>query len=213
MTPGRIAPGRRLPLILGTFLGLAASLQASPVDDAQALFRQKKYTEARAILEPLVASEPSNSAAAYFLGMTNLRQGGPKGLDSARLWIGKAVKLAPSQEGYLADYAGVCFLMADRDSSFSLALEGRDAMIRAVAEKPDDLDACDGLMKFYATAPWPLGSAGKAFALAAQITRFDPKRGPAAYRAIEAIFEKNGRTLQAKSAADAAQSLAPGHPQ
>jgi hypothetical protein len=44
-------------------------------------------------------------------------------------------------------------MMADRDSSFSLAMEGRDAMARAIAENPADLGACEGLMRFYAKAP------------------------------------------------------------
>jgi Flp pilus assembly protein TadD len=203
--------------IWARWLGLALLASApvvhgTPISDATELFGKKKYAEARAILEPLTAAEPSNAAAAYLLGMAFLKQGGPTGLDSARLWLTKATKLEPENEPYLADYAGVCLLMADRDSSFSLAMEGREAMTRAVASKPDDLDACDGLMKFYAKAPWPLGNAGKALGLAAQIARYDPKRGEAAYRSIQATFERTGRAEQARQASDAAQSLAPGKP-
>ena len=193
-------------------LAVAPIAHGTLIGDATELFARRKYAEARAILEPLAAAEPSNAAAAYLLGMAFLRQGGPTGLDSARLWLGKATTLVPEKEPYLADYAGVCLLMADRDSSFSLAMEGREAMTRAVAAKPDDLDACDGLMKFYAKAPWPLGNAGRALGLAAQISRYDPKRGAAAYRSIQATFERTGRAEQAKLASDAAQSLAPVKP-
>jgi tetratricopeptide (TPR) repeat protein len=191
----------------------AAALGATPIGDAVALFGQKRYAEAKAILEPLAASEPSNAEASYYLGMAFLRLGGPASLDSSRLWLGRALRIAPDNEGYLADYAGVCLLMADRDSSFSLALEGRDAMARAVAANPGDLGACEGLMRFYAKAPWPLGNAGRALALAAQIAKADPRRGLAAYRSIQATFERNGRADDARAASQAAQSLAQGRPQ
>jgi tetratricopeptide (TPR) repeat protein len=191
---------------------LAAEAAASPVGDAVTLFGQKHYAEARAVLEPVVASEPANAEASYYLGMSLLRIGGPSSLDTCRPWLAKATKLAPDNEGYLADYAGVCLLLADRDSSFSLALEGRDAMSRAIAANPADLAACEGLMRFYAKAPWPLGNADRALALAAQIARADPRRGAAAYRSIQGTFERNGRTAEAAAASKAAQSLAQGPP-
>jgi tetratricopeptide (TPR) repeat protein len=207
------ALGLGVPLLAGALGVLAPALGATPTSDAAALFGQKRYAEAKAALEPVVASEPSNAEACYYLGMSVLRLGGPSSLDGARLWLGRAIKLDPDNEGYLADYAGVCLLMADRDSSFSLALEGRDAMTRAIAANPADLAACEGLMRFYAKAPWPLGNADRALALAAQIARADPKRGLAAYRAIQATFDRNGRTAEAQSASQAAQSLAHGRPQ
>jgi len=206
MSVGRIgALGLGLPLLLGV---LAA---AGPADDAISLYKQKKYSEARAALEPLAASQPSNAEAAYFLGMTILRAGGPTSLDSARYWLAKAAKLSPQNEDYLAQYAGVCLLMADRDNSFSLALEGRDAMARAIAEDPGDLEAREGLMRFYAKAPWPLGDPSKALSLAADIARVDPRLGEAAYRSIAELFERGGRREQARSASLAAQNLAPSH--
>jgi tetratricopeptide (TPR) repeat protein len=191
---------------------LAAALGASPVGDAVTLFGQKRYAEAKAALEPIVAAEPSNAEASYYLGMSLLRLGGPSSLDMSRPWLAKATKLEPANEGYLADYAGVCLLLADRDSSFSLALEGRDAMTRAIAANPGDVAACEGLMRFYAKAPWPLGNTDRALALAAQIARADPRRGVAAYRSLQGTFERSGRTAEAVAAAGAAQSLAQAHP-
>jgi tetratricopeptide (TPR) repeat protein len=200
------------PLVACVLGAVSPGVRASPVDDAAELFRQRRFAEARAALEPIAAAQPSNAEASYYLGMALLRLGGPASLESSRLWLGRAVKLDPENEGYLADYAGVCLLMADRDSSFSLALEGRDAMTRAIAEKPGDLEACEGLMRFYAKAPWPLGNADRALALAAQIARSDPKRGLAAYRSIGATFERSGRADKAQAASQAAQSLAPDRP-
>jgi Flp pilus assembly protein TadD len=178
------------------------------VADGIALYRQKRYVEARAVLEPLAASEPSDAAVAYWLGMTFLRQGGPSAPDSSRVWLGRAVKLAPENMGYLADYAGVCLQMADRDNSFSLALEGRDAMTRVVAADPSNIEACEGLMRFFAKAPWPLGDSEKALSLAAHIASLNPRRGAAAYAALAAAFDKAGRKEDAISATQAAQSLA-----
>jgi tetratricopeptide (TPR) repeat protein len=206
------AAGLGFPLIVGLFAGLAPAVAASPISSAVELYKQRRYVEARAILEPLAASEPSNPAASYFLGMTLLQAGGPSSLESAHLWLGRAVKLAPDNAGYLAEYAGVCFLIADRDSSFLLALEGRDAMTRAIAANPRDVDGRDGLMQFYAKAPWPLGDPEKALSLAAQIATIDPKLGISAYRSIAAIFGGAGRKEQALIAAKAAQNLALGLP-
>src|SRR5665213_2794314 len=200
-----------LPLLAGVLGGFAPSLAAAPVDDAVSLFKQRRFAEAKAALEPIAAADPANAEASYYLGMSLLRIGGPASLDASRRWLGKALKLSPENEGYLADYAGVCLLMADRDSSFSLALEGRDAMSRAIAANPDDLEACEGLMRFYAKAPWPLGNADRALALAAQIAKADPKRGLVAYHSIQASFEKTGRAEKAQAASQAAQSLAHGH--
>ena len=213
MSLGRIGALRlRLPLLMGLLGGVVPAAAASPAGDAISLYKQKRYAEARAALEPLAAAEPSNAEAAYFLGMAILRAGGPTSLDSARYWLAKAAKLSPQNEDYLSQYAGACLLIADRDNSFSLALEGRDAMARAIAEDPGDLEACEGLMRFYAKAPWPLGDPSKALSLAAEIARIDPKRGEAAYRSIAEIFERGGRKEQARHASQAAQSLAPSRP-
>jgi hypothetical protein len=195
--------------------GLLAALSAVPapaapasgVADAVALYKQKRYGEARPLLERIVASDPSNATACYFLAMT-LQRAAPPSLDSARSWLGKAVRLAPANEGYLAEYAGVTLLIADRDSSLALALEGRDAMARAIAMNPSDLDACEGLMRFCAKAPWPLADPERALDLAGRVARRDPGRGRGAYRAVAAIFDGQGRAQLALAARQAAERLA-----
>lgn len=214
MTGGRALASRFwIGVLLGACAGACAAAPPAPLADAVALFRQKKYPEAKAVLEPLVAADPSNAAASYYLGMTLLRAGGPSSLDSAQVLLARAVRLAPGDAGFLADYAGVCLLMADRDNSFGLAVEGRDAMTRAIAANPADLEAREGLMQFYAKAPWPLGDPDKALELAAEIARRDPKRGIAAYRSAEALLRRNGLDKEALAAGQAAQRLAQGPPQ
>jgi len=210
MTVGRTrARGLCFGLLAGAIACSAA--RSAPLDEGRALYRQKKYAEARAVLEPAVAANPANAAAAYFLGMTIFRAGGPAALDSARALLGNAVKLEPANEGYLADYAGVCLLLADRNDSLGLALEGSRDMAKAIEMNPEDMEARDGLMQFYAKAPWPLGDSSRALSMAGEIARRDPKRGLAAYQAIGAIFERKGLKEAALAAGRAAQSLAPAH--
>ena len=181
MTGARAKASRLLlGLVAGLLCCVGAAAPANPLRDAVALYKQRRWSDAKAILTPLVAAEPSNAQASYFLGMVLLRSGGPEALESSHEILGRAVKLDPQNAAYLADYAGVCLLLADRDSSLSLALEGRDAMNRAIAGNPSDLDAREGLMEFYATAPWPIGDADKAMEQAAEIARRDARRGMAA---------------------------------
>ncbi len=195
-------------------LGAAAmgAAHASPVSDAAALIKHKKFAEARALLEPIASAGHPDPEACYYLGVALEEVPEKSGLDSARTWLSMAVRLAPENETFLAEYAGVCLLLADRDSSFTLALEGRNAMTRAIERNPADLEAREGLMTFYAQAPWPLGDADKALVQAAEIARRDPVRGGAAYRKIAGIFRRDGRSEKAESALKAAQNLAPDAP-
>jgi tetratricopeptide (TPR) repeat protein len=203
----------RVGLAAGLLCVLAPGAAAAPLGDAVALYKKGRLAEARAILEPLVAAEPQNAAALYYLGMVLERSGGTASLDGSRQMLGRAVQLSPQNATYLAEYAGVCLELADRDSSLGLALEGRDAMIRALAANPRDMEAREALMEFYAKAPWPIGDSGKAMEQAAEIAKRDAKRGAAAYRDIAGIFEKAGRADLALSAEREAQRLAPGKAQ
>ena len=192
--------------VASVFLG---GLWAGPLEDAVSLYKQKKYPEARLLLEPVAGAQPANPKAYYYLGMVLEELPDPAALDLARGWLDKAVKLEPENEVYLAEYAGVCLLLADRTHSFSMAVEGRRAMSEAIEENPDDLDAREGLMTFFAQAPWPLGNDDKALLQAGEIARRDARRGAAAYLKIAGIFDKDGRSDRAQSARKAAQNLAP----
>ncbi|HEY1847690.1 MAG TPA: hypothetical protein VGG37_00730 [Opitutaceae bacterium] len=188
---------------------LASAALSAPIDDAAALYRSKHYAEAKAILAPLASAGKPDPAATYFLGMACLKLGGPSSLDDAHQWLGKAVKLAPENAGYLADYAGVCLLLADRDNSLALAVEGRDSMTRAIAADPSDIDARQGLMRFYAKAPWPLGEPDKAVALAVDISRRAPSRAEEAFKSLADSFDAAGRKERAAEARKMAAGLAP----
>jgi Flp pilus assembly protein TadD len=82
-------------------------------------------------------------------------------------------------------------------------------MIQAMKMDPNDVNAREGLMKFYAQAPWPLGDVENAESMAKAIATLDPKRGVLAYVVLGEIFEKKGNKSNAKAAYLAALKLDP----
>ena len=158
--------------------GLAGPLYGETATNAAIkLYLAQRYSEATKALMAVVAKEPSNATACYYLGMSLRHRGDAAARDAASPWLEKAVKLAPGNADFLADYAGNCLELAGEHRSFSFAIRGRDAMEKAIALNPGDLQARYGLMRFYAQAPWPLGSSGRAFDQADEIGRRDPARG------------------------------------
>jgi len=163
---------------LALIVGLAGLAHAeSEIDHAIALYRAKKYPDARAVLEKIAAAEPANAAACYYLGMTLLHRSEPGALDDAAQWLKKAVQLEPDNPHYLADYGGTELQRANKNRSLSAATDGREAMEKAIRLDPGNLDAREGLMRFYDEAPWPLGSSAKAREQREQIRQRDPERG------------------------------------
>ena len=163
------------------FLCAAAGLAAAPLDVAIALFRQKRFPEARALLEQLVAAKPDDAEACHYLGLTLSRRDTPGALDEALPWLEKAVALRADDADILGDYGGVCLLLAGRHRSLSYAHKGRVALEQCLALAPGDLEAREGLMRYYQEAPWPLGSRAKARHQAEEINRRDSSRGLAAF--------------------------------
>ena len=180
----KVAPMRFVGLIL--VILLTVPLRAGPVDDARDLYKAGKYHEAEEALTKLAVEDPKNAEVAYYMGMVMNAQ---KRYAHALSWLERAVSLAPENEHYLADFGGNALEQADRENSYSLATKGRDAMIKAVSMDPEDLDARDGLMQFYARAPWPLGDKDKAREQISEIAKRDPVRGLVA-EAFLAIADK-----------------------
>jgi tetratricopeptide (TPR) repeat protein len=172
------------------FAATAAVLTAAPLDDAVELYKVKKYPEAREALQKLTAAEPTNAAAAYYYGMTLRRRGDNSALEDAVPWLAKAIELEPNNATYLADFGGSSMQLAGKKTSLSAATRGRDAMIRAIELAPDNLDAREGLMQFYAQAPWPLSSISKALAQADEIAKRDTTRGLAAFITVKTAEKK-----------------------
>jgi cytochrome c-type biogenesis protein CcmH/NrfG len=82
-------------------------------------------------------------------------------------------------------------------------------MQKAIQLNPDDLDAREGLMRYYAQAPWPLGSNDQAKVQAGEIARRNPARGVREWIRLGRIFEKEGDTDAARAAYTAALQIDP----
>ncbi len=145
-------------------------------EDAQKHFAAKRYPEARAAFEKIVAAEPKNAAACHYLGLAIKPRNEAAALEESLRWLARAVELAPDNAIYLADFGGTSLQLAGRTRSISAATKGREAMEKAVALKPDHLDAREGLVQFYHRAPWPIGSSAKAAVHLEEIRRRDPDR-------------------------------------
>lgn len=168
-------------LLLALLAGAGAvAAPASPdLEAAVALYHAKKFPDARAALEEVVAREPGSAEACYYLGRTLELRAIPDALGQAIPWYERAIALEPLNATYLARYGGASLQFASRTKSLTAARKGRDAMEKALTLNPDDLDAREGLIQFYQRAPWPLGSSAKAAAQLEEIRRRDPTRATA----------------------------------
>ena len=144
---------------------------------AVALLKSHRLLEARDALQQLVATEPGNAAAWHQLGLLWRERGDTESFEKAVDCLQKAAQLDAKNETFLADYGGTAMELAGRTRSMAAAINGRDAMEKAVAMNPDDLDAREGLFQFYSRAPFFVGgSSAKAAAQLEEIRRRDPDR-------------------------------------
>jgi tetratricopeptide (TPR) repeat protein len=199
----------------GLVLLLAGAFPTARADPSTekgiAFYRKDDFSAARPFLEKAVAADPGNAAACYYLGMTLAEGGDERSYEAAEPWLARAVSLAPGNEAYLADYGGNSLELADRKRSLDYAVRGRNAMEKAIRMNPADLDAREGLMRFYAQAPWPFGSAAKAMDQAAAIAARDRARGLKAMMMLGRIHEKDHSTTAARAAYTAALRIDPGN--
>lgn len=164
----------RLFLVSLTLVSLAHA--GTPFEDAVTLYKEKKYPDARAALEKILAAEPNHAAACHYLGLTLLRRGDAKALEDAVKWLEKAATLEPGNATYLSDFGGTSMQLAGRTRSLSAATRGRDAMEKSLTINPDNLDAREGLWRFYSEAPLWLGDSAKAAKQVEEIRKRDPDR-------------------------------------
>jgi len=179
---------------------------AGDFEDARALFAAKRYPEARAAFEKIVAAEPRHAAACHYLGLTLRLRNDPAALAEALPWLAKAVEFEPNNPTYLADFGGISLLQAGRTRSYLDATRGRDAMEKALTLAPDNLDAREGLIQFYARAPWPVGSSAKAATHLAELRRRDAERATV----LEVLMKSNAKDYAA--AFQLCEQLLAGHP-
>ena len=158
---------------------------------AIALFDAHRVPEAREQFSALVAREPKNISALWYLGRCDLQM---QHRDEAADALARAAELAPSDARILADYGSASLLRAtELGASFSAigyARRGRNALEQAVKLSPDTLAYREGLVQFYTRAPAIAGGDfARAYAHIAEIAKRDPARG-AVLRANALCSEK-----------------------
>src|ERR1035438_2288079 len=174
---------RPLLLSLGLLVAACRCAAADELTTARDLLQARKYTEAKTLLARIVAANPKNPEACHYLGLACKVPRNVLAYEEALKWLGQAVEIAPNNAGCLADYGGTSmeFSAMIRATSLtraiSCAINGRDAMEKSLTLDPENLNAREGLFRFYTLAPWPFGSSSKAAAQLDEIRRRDPVRG------------------------------------
>jgi tetratricopeptide (TPR) repeat protein len=185
-----MARSLRAVLLLASF-ALGSRLVATPFENAQELYRAKRYAEARTAFETVAAAEPDNAAAAYHLGQLALMRS--DATEAAR-WLQKATALAPTSARYvraLGDAYGLSIQKAGLFSKLGLARKCLAAYEKAVELDPDDVNARYALLNFYRQAPgFAGGGLDKARAEAREIQKRDDVRGTVALADISAAEKK-----------------------
>ncbi len=149
--------------------------QSAPVEQGRKLFEDRKYAEARALLQPLA---PRDAAASYFMGRIALEENAES---KAADWFEKAVALDPRSSLYHVWLGRAYGSQAQKASKLKqpfLAKKTKSAWEKAIALDPDNLDAREDMIAYYLQAPGFLGgSKDKARAMAMEIRKRNAYRG------------------------------------
>lgn len=137
-------------------------------------FTARRYPEAGATLERVIALAPGNAAAHHYLGRTLAARHDEPAIEEGLRHLARAAELEPRNAVYLGTYGGILLRHAGRTRSLRDASRGRDALERALILDPDYLEAREALFLYHERAPWPLGSRAKAAAQLEEIRRRDP---------------------------------------
>lgn len=152
-----------------------AGAQSPAALQGKKLYDEKKYAEARAVLQSV---GPNEAPAAYLLGKIALEQNdASKSVD----WLEKAVAMNPRSSEYW-DWLGKAYgSQAQKASKLKLpflAKKTKNAWEKAVELDPNNLEAREDIILYYLQAPGFVGgSKDKARAMAIEIKRRNPYRG------------------------------------
>jgi tetratricopeptide (TPR) repeat protein len=195
----------RCSLLLAT-IAAPISTQASrvqEVDRARNAFETGRYEEAATALDSVVAAEPSNDQALYWLGRARFEL---RDYSRAADALKRAAERVSGNSEYHRWLGRAIGEQADRERSFSLARQVRKEFEEAVRLAPSSIPARRDLLEFYVEAPWVLGGgAEKAWSQAEAISAIDPAAGHLA-RAVCFAHRKDADN-QAKASAEYAAAL------
>jgi len=167
------------------------AVAGTPNEDAIALYKAKRFPESREAFDKIVAAQPDNAEAHYYLGIIAKRR---NDTDEAVKQLELATALAPTNSDYFADLGGSYGDAANNAGLFSKtgwALKCKAALEKSVELNPDNLAARNGLVTYYRQAPTFVGGGmSKAYEQAAEIKQRDPIMGAAVYGQLY-LAEKN----------------------
>lgn len=172
----------RLRLLFCLACAVPLARAGTPNEDAVALYKSKQYPPAREAFEKIAAAEPGNAEAHYYLGVLAEKR---SDIDEALKQLETATTLAPKNSMYFLELGGAYSAAINKAgllSQLSLAHKCQAALEKAVELDPDSVEARNGLISFYRSAPSIAGgSMTKAYEQAAEIKKRNPAVGAYAY--------------------------------
>jgi tetratricopeptide (TPR) repeat protein len=163
---------------IGWLLASAASVTAFAEPTPEALIEAGHWKQLRALVEPMLKTNPNDARAAYLMSRARLAFADP---DGALALAEKAVAAEPANSQYRLQLARVLGAQAQRSGMFKamgLAKRFRKEAEQAAALDPKNIEARLALVDFHLQAP---GIAGgdkkKADALAQEVFELDASRG------------------------------------
>lgn len=171
-------------------------LGQTTIDQAKTLFEAKKYEDAKKILKPIKSSDKQYADAQYYLGRIAFIE---KDLDDAEDYLEEAIDANDKVAEYhywMGNIAGTAIRDANVLKQAALAGNIRDSYEKAVALKPDMVDAHWGLLNYYIEAPSVMGgSFEKASNEAKIIGKYNVADG---HRALGQVYNKQEKYADAE---------------
>jgi tetratricopeptide (TPR) repeat protein len=183
-------------IILFLCASLLANAQTSKVEQAKALFENKKYPEAVSILEKIEDDNKDYAAAQYYLGRIAFEK---KEYDDAADFFEEAVDTDDKVADY-HDWLGNTYGTIAKDANILkqglLAPKMKSAWEKAIALDPKNIEARKSLIQFYLQAPSIMGgSIDKAKEVAKQIVKLNAAEG---HRSLGNIYLKEEKPAEAE---------------
>ena len=171
-------------------------LDKAALSTAIALYRQKNDSASRAELEKIIAAEPTNAEAFFYLGKIERRE---KHFEAAVADQEKATQLGPDRADYFIALGDAYGKLASESRSFTLAQQSCAALEHAVGLAPRSEEARAALIDFCRKAPSIVGGGmAKAYQQANELRAIDP---PAGTRLLITLYADEGRDVEAFQAA------------